>query len=327
MYDIGFRTAALRVYKALGSLRATVALVGGSIASLSRWAGRLLPAQRPCQRGTFSEQMKVFLREALLLKPHLSAAQCAAAIFASFGVQVSRQLIQVVVRRLGFSFKRIRKRGISTKSVDLLPDFSAAFLRAYASGTLAAIDESGFDQRPQRTLYGYALRGQPAIVRFRNWKDHRRHSLILAAHGDGTSHHVLSTNHTDSVFAAFVRALPFPRGTTLLVDNARFHHSAAVLASAQQMGYSFLHTPPYSPELNPIELLFGLIKNRFYKARYEGASDGETSRNATHLVNVIGQSVDRVVNDNQTICRCFDHVAVSIQRVPPAVQPSALLGA
>jgi hypothetical protein len=33
-------------------------------------------------------------------------------------------------------------------------------------------------------------------------------------------------------------------------------------------GYVALFVPPYSPEFNPIELVFGVVKNAFYRLRY-----------------------------------------------------------
>ncbi len=61
--------------------------------------------------------------------------------------------------------------------------------------------------------------------------------------------------------------MQFAAGTTLLLDNAAIHKTACVRAAADSKGFRLLFTPPYSPELNPIELIFGILKNAFYKRR------------------------------------------------------------
>jgi transposase len=151
-------------------------------------------------------------------------------------------------------------------------------------------------------------------VRFRNWKDHQRYSLVLAAHCDGRTHHTLSSEHSNAAsFARFITALHFSSGTTVVLDNARFHRAQPVLDAARRKGYTLLFTPPYSPELNPVELVFGLIKQRFYKARFDGADDLLTSQDATHLLRVIRASVRCVCRRLPSpVPNCFVHVSRAV---------------
>jgi transposase len=51
------------------------------------------------------------------------------------------------------------------------------------------------------------------------------------------------------------------QGQIIVVDiNARFHHSENVKACAQEAGIEIKYLPPYSPFLNPIEKMFGVVK-------------------------------------------------------------------
>jgi transposase len=52
----------------------------------------------------------------------------------------------------------------------------------------------------------------------------------------------------------------------LLMDNARIHHTAIVEQLLQDMDTDYIYLPPYSPDYNPIELVFGWIK-RYIKSR------------------------------------------------------------
>jgi DDE superfamily endonuclease len=56
------------------------------------------------------------------------------------------------------------------------------------------------------------------------------------------------------------------RGARLLMDNVAFHHSASTLDAMRCRGFIPLYTPPYSPKLNAIENVFGVVKMRFRRA-------------------------------------------------------------
>jgi len=49
-------------------------------------------------------------------------------------------------------------------------------------------------------------------------------------------------------------------GDFLILDNVRFHHIEAVRVTLATVGAKPLFLPPYTPELNPIEEAFSLIK-------------------------------------------------------------------
>jgi len=54
----------------------------------------------------------------------------------------------------------------------------------------------------------------------------------------------------------------------LLMDNVRFHHSPKVKALLTTNNICFKYIPPYSPQLNPIEEFFSMVKARFVARRH-----------------------------------------------------------
>lgn len=74
------------------------------------------------------------------------------------------------------------------------------------------------------------------------------------------------------IFAEYIRTSLKPSLSSedvLLLDNSSVHTSKLVLDTLKECGINYLFLPPYSPDFNPIELLWALIKSilRKLKAR------------------------------------------------------------
>src|SRR5215469_6989117 len=55
---------------------------------------------------------------------------------------------------------------------------------------------------------------------------------------------------------------PYPGPNSVIVlDNAKIHHNEELIGYLQAFGIHVEFLPPYSPDLNPIETAFSVIKN------------------------------------------------------------------
>lgn len=64
-------------------------------------------------------------------------------------------------------------------------------------------------------------------------------------------------------FAAYVEQVLVPElepSTAVILDNFATHKNAAAAKAMREVGCWFLFLPPYSPELNPIEMAFSKLK-------------------------------------------------------------------
>lgn len=52
------------------------------------------------------------------------------------------------------------------------------------------------------------------------------------------------------------------KGTTIVMDNASFHRKKQLYEICSRYGYNLIFLPPYSPELNPIEKYWYVLKHR-----------------------------------------------------------------
>lgn len=69
------------------------------------------------------------------------------------------------------------------------------------------------------------------------------------------------TADSNTVYAYFKHLLPrLKQGSIIFLDNASYHKSEQLLKLFHSHKICILYLPPYSPDLNPIENLWGTIK-------------------------------------------------------------------
>jgi len=313
MYSLGFRLAALRLLDFFGSLRRTAAALNVSASSISRWSHRLEPLQRVRRKTTLAETIRDIVKSAIDTTTSVTCTELVQRVKQVLDLNVSRSLVLNVIHSIGYSYKRVKKRA---QPKDVLQHQEGCrqherfYIRARANDDrlLVSIDESGFDHRAL-PFYGFAPRGMPAIVHYATCSDRMRHNLLMAVASDGSrSHHVHTGAVNGTRFAAFISSLPFPRDTILLLDNATIHKSPVVRQAFAAKGFVAHFLPPYSPQYNPVELVFGSLKTQFYKSQLTPQGQARLS---------IPLRVEDLVTSLCTpalVQGCFRHVDGIVQR-------------
>ena len=112
-------------------------------------------------------------------------------------------------------------------------------------------------------LYGRAPRGKRLVdaVPHGHWKTS---TFIGALRCDAvTAAGVFDGAINGELFLAYVEQILVPTlrpGDVVVMDNLRSHKVAGVREAIEAAGASLLFIPPYSPDLNPIELAFAKLK-------------------------------------------------------------------
>lgn len=278
MYPLDYCKCVVELYNIMGSLRAVASVVQASISTISRWIKNINPkhSQRASKPKTITEEMLLAIKLYLYENPTHSANQVKNFLNVKHNISVSRQLIQIAIsKRINLSFKKSKKRGQDLSDSKEFKIRKREFVRELNkvanSGTpIVSIDESGVDQRP-KAVYGYSPVGSPLILCSPKVNiPHVRTSVLMAISSTGIEQHELTNiSITSEIFKDFILKLPFQKGTTLLMDNHSMHDTEHVKHAIKSKGYNVIFTPPYSPELNPIEMIFGTIKSEFYKKRFQ----------------------------------------------------------
>ena len=75
------------------------------------------------------------------------------------------------------------------------------------------------------------------------------------------------------------------------MDNARIHHARSATEFLHEKNIKHIFLPPYSPELNPIENCFGVLKAR-YRRRGVVHSEGQMKRRIKNVVEEMNEDLD-----------------------------------
>jgi transposase len=264
----------------------------------SRWDKEILHKQRKSTCPKSSDALRTYVAHLLKDIPYLTCSELAKHVLETFKIRISRQLVCILIKQTNLSYKRIRTRGTSKRKEELVHSFVSRYKNIQKDVKIVSIDESGFDQRAH-PIYGYAQKGKKAIVTHSLSTDRNRYTLILAVSNIGEKEYIVTKDSVNgSCFVNFIKSLTFPEGTYIMLDNASIHKTVEFKQAIYEKKYLIIYTPPYGCEYNPIELVFGRVKQAFYKARY-----------ADEKFNIL-KTIERLVplQSPEFIVKCFKHV-------------------
>ena len=136
--------------------------------------------------------------------------------------------------------------------------------------------------------YGRAHRSRRAICSVpRNWG--RNQTLICALQVSGPIAPLIIEGAVNGVsFEWYVQKVLCPAltpGQVVVMDNLASHHRASVRTHIEAKGCEVLFLPPYSPDFNPIELMFSKVKAQVRAGEW---------RDLPALLQAIGSALEHV---------------------------------
>ena len=207
-------------------------------------------------------------------KPSVYLNEIQAKLCDATGTIVHESTICRTIHHLGFTRKKIEHIAFQ-RSDDLRANFKSD-ISIFDPNTFVWVDESGFRQRNSIRSYGYSLRGMRA-------EDHQLKLGKLSINVIGMMSisgmediYVVEENVNGDIFEHFVatcllpQLMPFNGVNThsvVIMDNCSVHHLERITQMITSTGALLKFLPPYSPDLNPIELVFSKAKS-FIKSNY-----------------------------------------------------------
>jgi len=133
---------------------------------------------------------------------------------------------------------------------------------------LVFIDETGANTKMTRA-YGRCPIGQRLICKT-PWGHWKTTTFLCGLRCDGlVAPWVLDGPMNGDAFRVYVQQVLGPTlspGDIVVMDNLASHKVAGIRQAIEERGAVLLYLPPYSPDLNPIELVFAKLKGALRKA-------------------------------------------------------------
>lgn len=224
-------------------------------------------ARRNGPEKTLGEFEQLVLLRLIVSEPGIYLSEIQDKLHQSFGVTVSMPTICRTLKFMGCTRQVIRHVAIQ-QSEAMRAKFMAE-ISIYDPSMFVWVDESGCDRRNSTRKFGYSVRGIPPV-------DHRllvrgtRYSAIPvmsiagihdvylaegAVNGDRFGHYI-----QEYLIPAL---LPFNGSnpcSVVIMDNASIHHVNENVQLIENAQAKVIFLPPYSPDLNPLEPVFGKVK-------------------------------------------------------------------
>jgi len=154
------------------------------------------------------------------------------------------------------------------------------------------IDECGINTKMTR-LYGRSLSSERCIDYAPHGHWHTN-TFIAALRHDRIDAPILFDGPMNaSTFLQYIEQILAPTlspGDIVICDNLSSHKSSEVREALQEVGADIAYLPPYSPDMNPIEMVFSKIK------AYLRANPSESFE---RIVQSLAESLDSF---SETIC-------------------------
>ena len=236
--------------------------------SLFHLTGDVKPASRRngAQR-LLGEVEQLRLLQIVLRNPGIYLHEVQQQLLEAYGVQIHVSTICRTLKFMGCTRQAIRH--VALQRSDVLRAKFMAEVSVYDPNMLIWLDESGCDRRNSTRKYGYSIRGIRPV-------DHRilirgtRYSAIPVMSVRGIHDVFLAEGSVNGEkFEFFIRnyllpvVMPFNGINPLsvvIMDNASIHHVQSNVQLIENAGAKVLFLPPYSPDLNPLEPVFGKVK-------------------------------------------------------------------
>ena len=261
---------ALRVYHSVQSFRRAFANTGIPKSTIHRWTcrlGRVIDWNKTKKRritrcnARFDSchQVLLDLLRGCPFKP-LKTLQCE---LHARNINLSISTLHRYIRTLNYTYQKIswRKppRDVSCEKKSFWRELRSVLNEGR---NVLSVDEAGFLTN-DLPLRGYGLRGQRLCAVKQHPKRFKASTIMAISRFAPPLSHTVSGNVNGTIFRGFMQHVfaQAPSGTVALLDNISFHKSSEVKTLADRYGVRILFTPPYSPECNPVENYFSVLKN------------------------------------------------------------------
>jgi len=218
-----------------------------------------------------NETIVEFIKNTIKINPFLTKKEMRFKIIKKFDIKISNKKLSLIYNKLRLTKKKVKKRIVKDeKFIDKISEDRTTFINninTLDKNKIISIDETGINNVLNK-LFGYSEKGHDINIPVTN-KKNKNNSIIIALTTSGIIHYDI---HQDSVnansfnnFIVKVINKLKEKNYIFLFDNVRFHKNNEVLNLITDNGHQYIFVPSYSPDLNPIENVNGILKQTIDK--------------------------------------------------------------
>jgi len=210
-----------------------------------------------------------FVEDALEEKPDLTLKEIVLLLF-GIGVRSSITSVWRFLDRHGFTNKKKTLYAAEQTRPEVIEERSCWQRRSKRLDPqrLVFIDETSIDTGMTRTR-GWCKRGE-RLVDHAPLGNRKRLSFIAGLRVDGvTAPWAVDGSFNGESFLEYVQACLVPTlspNDIVIMDNLPVHKVAGVVEAIEAVKAKVIFLPPYSPDINPIEMFFSKMKSHLRKA-------------------------------------------------------------
>ena len=181
---------------------------------------------------------------------------------------VSKSTVCRELKKMGYTRKRLKIVTQQANAAEIIEQRFAysIHLAHIPDDVIIYLDETGFNLHTSQH-FGYAPVGSHAVQTVPTNRGRNLSVLVaVTVYGVLTFGIQQQAYNTESMMEwinDFLLPLIENQTPTIIMDNARFHHANVVKNALSNAGCNVLYLPPYSPQLNPVEEIFSMIKARY----------------------------------------------------------------
>jgi transposase len=206
--------------------------------------------------------------------PFDTAAKIAERIHEDLKLRLSTSTVRFWMRRQGITYKKAARYVMTQDVEDKRIRFAQEYSAVYDPARVVSIDESSFyfDMSPSR---GHCHRSQRLRVPARKG-GRTRWSLLMAVSDEQVVGWKLVKGSINSrIFSEFMATLDTRERDVMLLDNCSIHKTRLAQETMISRGLTPCFLPPYSPEFQPIEHCFSVLKGAFRRTTASASNNTE----------------------------------------------------
>ncbi|KAA1071658.1 hypothetical protein PGT21_050316 [Puccinia graminis f. sp. tritici] len=215
---------------------------------------------------SLSDEERRFLLALVTADPTIYLEEIQQSLLVNLNIHVSRQTISNELHnRLRMSRKTMQK--VHPRQDICKRGAYVGFIAHHSPQSLVFTDECGICSDGVRRTMGWAPVGE-RTSRMPVERARHRFNVIPAVALDGLVTALVQEDnmcrdgyefYLEHILLPMMNPFPGPR-SVLVLDNASFHHNGRIPDLVEARGCRVVYLPPYSPDMNPIEKGFSVLK-------------------------------------------------------------------